>query len=42
MGIVRSTFVIDATGRVARAFRSVRPDGHAGQVLEALAALRPE
>jgi peroxiredoxin Q/BCP len=39
MGIVRSTFVIDATGRVAKVFRSVKPDGHAGQVLEVLASL---
>ena len=39
MGIVRSTFVIDAAGNVARVFRSVKPDGHAAQVLEALAGL---
>ena len=39
MGIVRSTFVIDAAGTVARVFRSVKPDGHAEQVLEALADL---
>lgn len=36
MGIVRSTFVITSTGRVAKVFRSVKPDGHAAQVLEAL------
>jgi peroxiredoxin Q/BCP len=39
LGIVRSTFVIDAAGRVARVFRSVKPDGHAAQILEALAEL---
>jgi len=39
MGIVRSTFVIDAAGKVARVFRSVRPDGHAEQVLEVLRGL---
>ncbi|MFM7109348.1 MAG: thioredoxin-dependent thiol peroxidase [Planctomycetaceae bacterium] len=39
MGIVRSTFVIDAAGRVAKVFRSVKPDGHAAQVLESLADL---
>jgi peroxiredoxin Q/BCP len=39
MGIVRSTFVIDAAGKVARVFRAVKPDGHAEQVLEALAGL---
>lgn len=37
LGIVRSTFVIDGTGRVTRVFRAVRPDGHAAQVLQALA-----
>ena len=36
MGIVRSTFVIGPTGRVARVFRSVKPDGHAEQVLAVL------
>lgn len=39
MGIVRSTFVIDAGGRVAKVFRSVKPDGHADQVIAALEAL---
>ena len=36
MGIKRSTFVIDADGNVARALYGVKPEGHAGQVLEAL------
>jgi len=39
MGIVRSTFVIDAAGRVAKVFRGVKPDGHAAQVLEVLGEL---
>lgn len=39
MGVVRSTFVIDADGRVAKVFRSVKPDVHAAQILEALADL---
>ena len=39
MGIVRSTFVIDAAGKVAKVFRSVKPDGHAEQVIAALEAL---
>ena len=39
MGIARSTFVIDAEGRVAKVFKAVKPDVHADQVLEALAAL---
>lgn len=39
MGIARSTFLIDATGRVAKVFKAVKPDVHAEQVLAALAAL---
>jgi peroxiredoxin Q/BCP len=38
MGIKRSTFVIDAEGKVARAMLGVSPDGHADVVLEALPA----
>jgi peroxiredoxin Q/BCP len=40
MGIQRSTFLIDPDGRVARAWPRVRADGHAPQVLAALAAAR--
>ena len=36
MGIERSTFVIGADGKVARAMRGIRPAGHAAQVLETL------
>ena len=39
MGIERTTFVIDRTGRIAKAFRKVKPDGHADQVADAVAAL---
>jgi peroxiredoxin Q/BCP len=39
MGIERSTFVIDRDGNVAREFRKVKPDEHAGLVLEALERL---
>jgi peroxiredoxin Q/BCP len=42
MGIQRSTFVIDSTGKVARAWKAVKVDGHDEQVLEALAALKQE
>lgn len=35
-GIERSTFVIDAEGRIASAFRRVRPKQHADQVLQVL------
>jgi peroxiredoxin Q/BCP len=37
MGIERSTFVIGADGKVEKIFAKVKPDGHAAQVLEALA-----
>jgi len=36
-GIERSTFVIDADGKVARIMRRVKPDEHADDVLAALA-----
>jgi peroxiredoxin Q/BCP len=36
MGIERSTFVIDEDGKLARALRRVKPEGHAERVLEAL------
>ncbi len=39
MGIARSTFLIDAGGRVAKVFKAVKVDGHAEKVLEALAEL---
>ena len=38
MGIERSTFVIDASGNVAKAMRRVKPDTHAADVLAALPA----
>jgi peroxiredoxin Q/BCP len=37
MRILRSTFVVDADGNVARAMYGVKPDGHANAVLAALA-----
>ncbi|MFM7519703.1 MAG: thioredoxin-dependent thiol peroxidase [Planctomycetota bacterium] len=39
MGIARSTFIIDAKGRVARVFTTVKPAGHADEVLGALTDL---
>ena len=39
MGIARSTFLIDPAGRVAKVFKAVRAEGHAEQVLAALAEL---
>ena len=38
MGIVRSTVVIDADGKVKAVFPKVKPDAHARQVLDALEA----
>ncbi|HEY7735887.1 MAG TPA: peroxiredoxin [Candidatus Limnocylindrales bacterium] len=35
-GTARSTFLVDPTGRVARVWPKVKPEGHAAQVLEAL------
>ena len=37
MGIARSTFIIDAAGTVVKVFKAVKADGHADQVLAALA-----
>ena len=39
-GIERSTFLIDADGRLAREWRGVKADGHAADVLEAAAQLQ--
>ena len=35
-GVERSTFIIDADGKVARALRGIKAAGHAAEVLEAL------
>jgi peroxiredoxin Q/BCP len=39
-GVNRTTFIIDAEGRIARVFEKVKPDGHAAEVAEVVAALR--
>ena len=39
MGVERTTFLIDAKGKVARVFEKVKPAGHAAEVQGALAAL---
>jgi peroxiredoxin Q/BCP len=39
LGIVRSTFLIDRNGKIAKVWETVTPKGHAAQVLEALAQL---
>ncbi len=38
VGVIRSTFLVDPKGKVERAWYSVKADGHAAKVLEALAA----
>jgi peroxiredoxin len=39
MGILRSTFIIDADGKIRHAMYDVKPKGHAEQVLEMVRAL---
>ncbi|MCA0871971.1 peroxiredoxin [Seohaeicola saemankumensis] len=39
MGIERSTFLIDAEGKIAQVWRKVKVDGHVEAVLEAVKAL---
>ena len=39
MGVERTTFLIDATGKVRRIFEKVKPAGHAEEVAAALAEL---
>lgn len=40
MGVIRSTVLVDEQGRVAKHWPRVKPDGHAAEVLEALAATK--
>jgi peroxiredoxin Q/BCP len=40
-GVERSTFLIDAQGRVARIWRKVKVPGHAEEVLAAVKSLKP-
>ena len=40
MGVLRSTFVIDKKGIVAKAFPKVTPAGHAAEILAAIDALK--
>jgi len=39
MGVVRSTFLIDAEGKLRREWRKVKVSGHADEVLEAVKSL---
>ena len=38
-GVLRTTFLIDAQGDIARVFENVRPADHSAEVLDALRAL---
>ncbi len=38
-GVLRTTFIIDESGRVVRVFEKVNPVGHADEVAKAIAAL---
>jgi peroxiredoxin Q/BCP len=40
MGIKRSTFIIDPTGKLAKIYRKVKPETHAQEVLADLTALK--
>ena len=40
MGVVRSTFLIDAAGNLKREWRNLKVKGHAADVLEAVRALK--
>jgi peroxiredoxin Q/BCP len=39
MGVQRSTFLIDAGGKVAKVWKRVKVDGHDAQVLDAIRGL---
>jgi peroxiredoxin Q/BCP len=39
LGTIRSTFIVDPAGKIARVFPKVKVDGHADAVLEAIADL---
>ena len=39
MGMHRTTYLVDADGRIARVWRKVKVNGHAAEVLEAASAL---
>jgi len=38
-GVVRTTFLIDPAGRIAKVFQKVDPENHGNQVADVLAAL---
>jgi peroxiredoxin Q/BCP len=38
-GVMRTTFLIDSNGRIAKVFEKVRPAGHSAEILEAFKQL---
>lgn len=40
-GLIRSTFLVNESGRVEKVWSNVKVDGHAGKVLDAILALKP-
>ena len=38
-GVVRTTFIIDTDGRIAKVFQKVNPENHGPEVADAIAAL---
>jgi thioredoxin-dependent peroxiredoxin len=38
-GVLRTTFLIDAQGKVVKIFKNVKPEGHSAEILEALKAV---
>ena len=38
MGVERTTFLVNEEGRIARIFSKVKPEGHAGEVLQEIGA----
>ena len=38
-GVNRTTFIIDSRGRIAHVFQKVQPEGHAAEVMDALASV---
>jgi thioredoxin-dependent peroxiredoxin len=39
-GVLRTTFIIDTQGRIARVFEKLKPENHAAEVADAVAALK--
>ena len=38
-GVARTTFIVDKTGKIAKVFEKVKPEGHAPEVADAVKAL---